>query len=126
MKIAVTYDNGQIFQHFGHTEKIKVYQVNNNKIMNSEVISTEGHGHGALAGFLKENGVEVLICGGIGGGAQNALKNANIKFYGGVSGNADDAVEALLNGSLGYNPDIKCEHHNHHEGQCSSHERCDC
>ena len=98
MKIAVTYENGNIFQHFGHTEKFKVYDVEDGKIVSSEVIGTDGNGHGALAGVLGGLHVEALICGGIGGGAQNALAAAGIKLYGGVSGDADAAVEALLAG----------------------------
>lgn len=121
MNIAVTYDNGQIFQHFGHTKQFKVYEISEGKILNSKVIDTNGSGHGALGGFLAENNVEILICGGIGGGAQNALRAAGIKFYGGVCGNADDAVEALLEGNLGYNPEVKCNHHGEGHHNCGSH-----
>ena len=124
MKIAVTYENGQIFQHFGHTEQFKIYTVESGKIINSEVIDTNGSGHGALAGLLSALGVDALICGGIGGGAQMALADAGIKLLGGVSGNADEAVEALLSGTLGYNPDVKCDHHDHHHGDahvCGDH-----
>ena len=81
MKIAVTYENGQIFQHFGHTEQFKVYEIENNTIISSEVIDTNGQGHGALAGLIKAIGANVLICGGIGGGAQMALAEAGIKLY---------------------------------------------
>ena len=84
MKIAVTYENGQIFQHFGHTEQFKIYTVENGKIVSSEVVDTNGSGHGALAGFLSEQSVAVLICGGIGGGAQMALASAGIQLFGGV------------------------------------------
>ena len=111
MKIAVTYDNGQIFQHFGHTQFFKVYEVNEGKVISSKVESTNGQGHGALATVLRELGAEVLICGGIGGGAQMALKNAGIQLFGGCAGDADAAVEALLSGSLDYNPDVMCNHH---------------
>lgn len=111
MKIAVTYEKGQIFQHFGRTEMFKVYDVENGEIVNSELTGTNGFGHGALARFLKSLGVEVLICGGIGGGAQTALAEAEIKLYGGVTGDADSAVNALVNGSLICNPDIQCSHH---------------
>ena len=125
MKIAVTYENGQIFQHFGHTEQFKVYDVQDGNIVSSDVIDTIGSGHGALAGFLADNGVETLICGGIGGGAQTALAEAGIKLYGGASGDADKAVEALLNDALLYNPDVKCNHHDHEHGEgghkCGSH-----
>ncbi len=124
MKIAVTYDNGMIFQHFGHTEFFKVYEVENGFVKSAKVLSTNGSGHGALAGFLSANGVDTLICGGIGGGAQMALAEAGIKLYGGASGLADDAVAALLSGTLGYNPDVKCDHHSHEHGEghtCGSH-----
>jgi len=125
MKIAVTYENGSIFQHFGHTEQFKIYEIENNAVAKSEVVDTNGSGHGALAGFLVANGVNTLICGGIGGGAQMALAEAGIKLYGGVQGNADEAVNALLAGSLGYNPNVKCDHHDHEhhdEGHsCGSH-----
>ncbi len=123
MKIAVTYENGQIFQHFGHTEQFKIYTAENGKIINSEVIDTNGSGHGALAGLLSALGVDALICGGIGGGAQMALAQAGIKLYGGVSGSCDAAVEALLGGTLRFNPNVKCDHHDHHgEGHtCGDH-----
>lgn len=113
MKIAVTYEDGNIFQHFGHTKQFKIFEVENNTIINSTVLDTDGSGHGALAGFLAANGVNVLICGGIGGGAKTALLEANIKLYGGVQGKADDAVYAFINGTLGYNPNVRCEHHEH-------------
>lgn len=122
MKVAVTYENGQIFQHFGHTEEMKIYEVEDNKVVSSQVVSTNGSGHGALAGFLVSQGVDVLICGGIGGGAQMALAQAGIKLYGGVSGEADKAVDALLNEDLQYNPNVQCSHHHHGEGHdCGSH-----
>ena len=103
MKIAVTYENGMIFQHFGHTQQFKVYDVENGAVVASQVIDTNGSGHGALAGVLAALNADVLICGGIGGGAQMALSAAGIKLYGGVSGNADAVVKAFLDGKLDYN-----------------------
>ena len=111
MKIAVTYENGQVFQHFGHTERFKIYEVEDGAVTASQVVDTAGSGHGALAGFLRERGVQTLICGGIGGGAQTALAEAGIKLYGGVTGSADDAVAAFLVDKLDYNPNIQCSHH---------------
>lgn len=123
MKIAVTHENGQIFQHFGHTAQFKIYTVENGAVVHSEVVDTNGSGHGALAGLLSVSGVDALICGGIGGGAQTALAQAGISLFGGVSGSCDAAVEALLNGTLGYNPNVKCNHHAHHgtEHTCGDH-----
>ena len=116
MKIAATYANGEIFQHFGHTQQFKLYTVENGRITSSEVVDTNGSGHGALAGFLKQHGVNALICGGIGGGARTALAEAGIELYPGVSGSADAAVQALLDGSLGYDPEARCDHHDHAHG----------
>ena len=123
MKIAVTYENGEIFQHFGHTEQFKVYDVQDGAIVKAEVIDTNGSGHGALAGLLSDLGVDVLICGGIGGGAQMALAQAGIKLFGGVRGNADNAVAACIAGTLSYDPNAKCDHHDHHgqEHTCGDH-----
>lgn len=115
MKIAVTYEDGQIFQHFGHTEQFKIYEVVDGQTIHAEVVGTEGSGHGALAGFLRRQGVDTLICGGIGGGAKNALANAGIRLYGGVQGDADAAVYALLEGRLGYAPNVHCSHHDHEQ-----------
>ena len=124
MKIAVTYKNGQIFQHFGHTEQFKIYTVEDGKILSSEIIDTNNSGHGALAGLLLALGTDVLICGGIGGGAKIALAQAGIKLFGGVVGSADEAVESFVSGSLNYDPQAKCDHHNHNHGEdhtCGEH-----
>lgn len=125
MKIAVTYENGQIFQHFGHTEQFKVYTVEGTDILSAEVVDTDGFGHGTLAELLARLGVETLICGGIGGGAQMALGNVGITLYGGVSGSCDEAVKAFLAGKLDYNPNVRCTHHEHAHGaeghSCGNH-----
>lgn len=121
MRIAVTYENEQIFQHFGHTEAFKIYDTEDGNILSSEVVSTNGQGHGALASVLSALQADVLICGGIGGGAQAALAEAGIKLYGGVSGNADEAVKALLSGKLDYDPDAHCDHHGQHDHHGGDH-----
>ena len=117
MRIAVTYDNGNIFQHFGKTENFKVYEVENNQVISSEVISSNGSGHGALAGLLDGQNVDVLICGGIGGGAQAALTEAGIEFCSGAQGDADQAVEAYLKGEL-VSSGVNCDHHQGEEHSC--------
>lgn len=122
MKLAVTYDNGTIFQHFGHTEQFKLYEIEDGTIVSEKIVDTNGQGHGALSGFLTEENVEVLICGGIGPGAQNALAQAGIRLFGGVSGSCDEAVSAYISGSLQYNPDIQCTHHGHDHSHGHSHE----
>ncbi len=124
MRIAVTYENGQIFQHFGHTKQFKVYDVRDNKVISAEVVDTNGSGHGALAGVLTALNVDVLICGGIGAGAQSALSSASIELYGGVSGSADFAVNEFIAGRLLFNPNIRCDHHGHDHGEghsCGDH-----
>lgn len=121
MKIAVTYENGQIYQHFGHTQQFKVYTVEDGRVTDSRVVDTAGQGHGALAGFLLGGGVDTLICGGIGGGAQAALAQAGIKLYGGVSGSADEAVQALLEGRLDYDANVHCSHHESEGHDCAHH-----
>ena len=126
MKIAVTYENGQIFQHFGHTEQFKVYNIEDGKIVSKTIVDTNGQGHGALASLLMSLGADVLICGGIGGGAQMALAEAGIKLYGGVNGACDTAVEAFLANNLGYNPNVRCDHHDHEHNDgahsCGNHD----
>ena len=117
MRIAVTYENGEIFQHFGHTKQFKLYDVADGKIVTEQIVDTNGSGHGALAGFLKAAQADALICGGIGMGARNALAEAGITLYGGVNGSADAAAQALAQGSLQFDPDAKCDHHGHHHGE---------
>ena len=89
------------------------------------VIDANGTGHGALAGLLADNNVDMLICGGIGGGAQIALMEANVRLFAGISGYADDAIEAYLAGKLAHNPNANCSHHDHEHGEsdhaCGSH-----
>ena len=121
MNIAVTYENGQVFPHFGHTEQFKLYEVEEGRVVSNRVVDTNGSGHGALAGFLRDHGVDALICGGIGGGARNALAQAGIQLYPGASGDADSQVEALLAGRLVYDPDTVCAHHDHGEGHDCGH-----
>ena len=110
MKIAVTYENGNVFQHFGKTESFKVYEVEDNKVIASEVIGSNGAGHGALAGLLADHSIDVLICGGIGGGAQAALTEAGIELCAGAKGDTDQAVEAYLKGEL-VSTGVNCDHH---------------
>ncbi len=124
MRIAVTYENGEIFQHFGHTEQFKLYDAENGEIVAEQIVNTCGQGHGALAGFLQAAQVDALICGGIGGGARMALAEAGIRIFGGVQGSADAAAQALAKNELQFDPDAKCDHHDHEHGEghgCGGH-----
>lgn len=123
MRIAVTYENGEIFQHFGRTEQFKLYDVENGKIVKEQILDTNGSGHGALAGFLQAAKADALICGGIGMGAQTALADVGIKLYAGVQGSADSAAKALAEGNLTFDPEARCDHHEHHDGECG-HDHC--
>lgn len=120
MKIAVAYDNGNVFQHFGRTELFKVYEIEDNQIISGEVIGTNGIGHGALAGLLAEQKIDVLICGGIGGGAQAALAEAGVELCAGAQGDADQAVEAYLKGEL-ESSGANCDHHHGEDHVCGHH-----
>ena len=119
MKIAVPFANGEVFQHFGHTEHFKLYEIADSQVVSSEIIDTDGNGHEALASFLSDLSVSVLLCGGIGGGAQAALTDAGIEICSGAQGDADAAVNAYLNGEL-QSAGVNCDHHHEHgeEGAC--------
>ena len=131
MRIAVTYENGQVFQHFGHTQEFKIYEVEDGKVVSSEIIGSDGQGHGALAGLLSNKSIDVLICGGIGGGAQASLSEQGIELCAGASGDVDAAVEAYLKGELVYSG-VNCNHHgeghtcgDHEDGHsCGDHSSC--
>lgn len=122
MKIAVTYENGNVYGHFGHTEQFKIYDIVDGTLADAQVVPTNGSGHGALAGFLTAHGVDCLICGGIGPGAQTALAEAGIKLYAGCSGDADQCVTDLLAGTLVYAEAATCDHHHGEAGHiCGNH-----
>ncbi|MBR4987659.1 MAG: NifB/NifX family molybdenum-iron cluster-binding protein [Methanocorpusculum sp.] len=120
MKVAVTTYNGEIFQHFGTCPEFTVYTIENGEIT-AEKFSNTGSGHGALLQVLLDHSVDALICGGIGGGARNGLAQLGIELYPGVSGNADEAVLAFAAGTLSYNPNTVCGHHEHGEGHSCAH-----
>ena len=121
MKIAVTYENGSVFQHFGHTAQFKLYEVENGAVVSAQVVDTNGSGHGALAGLLSQLGVDCLICGGIGGGAQMALAEAGIRLYAGCTGDADQRVAELLGGTLQFAQAATCDHHHGGDHACGDH-----
>ncbi len=115
MKIAIPYEDGKVFQHFGHAESFKIYETAEKKIVSSNVISTGDTGHEALAKLLSDAGVTALICGGIGDGAIAALTNAGIVTFSGVSGDADEAVKRFLNGEI-KEAGANCDHHDEEMG----------
>ena len=121
MKIAVTYEDGNVFQHFGRTENFKIYEVEDGKVVSAEVMSSDGVGHEALAWLLKDSGIDALICGGMGQGAQDALAEAGIEVCAGAEGNTDEAVAAFLAGEL-VNTGVNCDHHDHEHGHDHGHD----
>ena len=122
MKIAVPYENGNVYGHFGHTEQFKLYDVQDGAVISTQVVPTNGSGHGALAGFLAAHGVDCLLCGGIGPGAQMALAEAGIRLYAGCTGGADQRVTELLSGTLAYADADTCDHHHGEESHtCGDH-----
>ncbi len=122
MLVAVTYEDGKVYQHFGHTPAFAVYEVEGGEVKNKKILDTNGTGHGALAGFLEDNEISVLICGGIGGGAKQALESRGIKLLCGVSGSADDVIAAFAKGELNAGSEANCSHHSHADGSsCGDH-----
>lgn len=124
MKVAVTYENGMVFQHFGKCQNFLVLNIENKQIKDRNLLSSDGNGHGALAALLKQEQVDVLICGGIGQGARNALQTAQIQVIAGAMGNADVAVDAYLSGSLQDDPKGTCDHHHEGEHHDCGHDHC--
>ncbi len=138
MLIAVTHENGSIFQHFGHTEEFKIYEIVGKDIVSTKIVPTEKEGHSALAELLKALNIKGLICGGIGQGAFNALQEKGITVFPGIFGDADEAVKLLTERKLPYNVKCTCSHHDnghncsdHHDHNCGSnchdgHHGCGC
>lgn len=108
MKIAVSYKDGEVFQHFGHSEQFKIYETDHNQILDSEIIEIEGHGHTVVCNALKEKGVNIVLCGGIGQGAKSLLSQYGIHSFGGVSGNCDEVVYQYLTGKLEFTTAVTC------------------
>lgn len=115
MKIAVSYADGQVFQHFGKTEAFKIYEIQDGQVLGAQVVPTDGNGHEALAQFLAQLDVAAVICGGMGEGAQSALLEAGIQVFSGAQGDADEAIDALLAGQL-EGAGVTCDHHDSDEG----------
>ena len=116
MKIAITYDKetGNVFQHFGKTQFFKIYQIQDGKIVSSEVIDNGGNGHHELPPYLKALGIETLILGNRGQGAIDAIAASGLKEMPGITGNADNAAELFAKGELKPNFTAKCSHHGEH------------
>ena len=121
MKVAVTYENGNVFQHFGRTENFKIYEIENGVVGTSYIMNSNGVGHEALAGLLANGDIDVLICGGMGQGAKDALTEAGLEVYAGASGSADEAVQAFISGEL-VDSGVNCDHHEHDHAHSHGHD----
>ena len=121
MKIAVTYADGQVYQHFGHAAQFKLYTVESGMILDTAVVDATASGHSAMVSYLQRQGVNTVICGGIGAGARVALAQAGIELYPGVTGDALAAAEQLAAGSLAFDPDTTCNHHHEEGHSCGEH-----
>lgn len=114
MRIAVASEGERVTEHFGHCEGFIIFDVENNEIVKSEAIANPGHKPGFLPNFLADRGVNVMISGGMGGGAVEIFNQRNVEVIVGAAGNARDAAEAYLNGSLKSTGSI-CHEHQHHD-----------
>ncbi len=124
MKIAITHENGDVFQHFGQTKEFKVYEIEDGSTSDGKILSSGTYSHGGLADLLKQNNVNVLICGGIGEGAKNMLEQCGIKVFPGISGNADTVIAQMAKGQLTQIQKSTCGEHDHdhnHECHCGDH-----
>ena len=112
MIIAVSYKDGEIFEHFGHAEMFAIYRTNeqNTEILEKTIVEVKETGHQAVADLMDANGVDVVIVGNIGAGARQALAEYGIVAFAGFCGDSDDAAELMMRGQLPYLTD---------EGNCS-------
>lgn len=117
MTIAIPYENGAVFPHFGHTEQFMLYQIDHGVIVSRTPLETGEVHCGALAALLADNSVDALLCGQLGSGAKAAVERAGLMLFSGVSGQADDAAQAFADGTLEFSPDALCLNHSGHCGQ---------
>ncbi len=114
MKIAVASEGGMVTEHFGHCKDFMFFETQNDKILKSETIANPGHKPGFLPNFLADHGVNVIISGGMGGGAVEIFNERNVEVVVGASGDAKTAVENYLKGNLKTTGSV-CHEHQHHD-----------
>ena len=118
MKIAVASENNKVTEHFGHCESFNIYETENNEIVKSELIPNPGHRPGFLPNFLNDLGVNVIISGGMGGGAVEIFNDNNIEVITGARGSSIEAANSYLKGELKSTGSVCHEHQ--HIGGCES------
>lgn len=123
MKVAIPVKDGEIFPHFGKADAFRIYDIDKDaaRVEGSVEMQPEASGHGYLADFLKAQGVNVVVCGGIGDRAVSALSEAGIETVPGVTGLADEAAKSLAQGTLEGGAGAVCDHkerREHEGGHC--------
>ncbi len=119
MKIAVAAMGTQVAGHFGHCENFILFDTENGKITAENSIPNPGHKPGFLPNFLGDKGAEVIIAGGMGGGAVDIFNERRIEVIVGVQGDARQAVEQYLAGQLKSTGAV-CHKHEHAD-ECGEH-----
>ena len=119
MKIAVASEGSMVTEHFGHCESFSIFETEGNQISKIENVPNPGHRPGFLPNFLNEMGVNVIISGGMGGGAIEIFNEKNIEVIVGASGSARTAAEQYLKGELKSTGSVCHEHQ--HIGECGNH-----
>ena len=114
MRIAVASEGKNVTEHFGHCEGFLIYDAENGKILQEEMVANPGHKPGFLPNFLADRGVKVIISGGMGGGAIDIFNERDVEVIVGASGVARNAVESYLKGELVTTGSV-CHEHAHHD-----------
>lgn len=119
-KIAIPTNNGKLWSHFGKAPQVTFITIDNGKITEKEVKDAPAHGHGVMAQFLSENGVNEVVCGGLGAGAVQTLGERNISIHAGAPAiGIDELTQMYIDGTIIYGEGgCKHEHCNgehHHE-----------
>jgi predicted Fe-Mo cluster-binding NifX family protein len=114
MKIAVASENQTVTEHFGHCENFQIFDVENNQIVKNESIPNPGHKPGFIPNYLHELGINVIISGGMGGGAIDIFNGHNIEVIVGATGPSKVAAEEYLKGNLKSTGSV-CHEHQHHD-----------
>ena len=111
MRVAITYDDGNVFMHYGKTREFIIFEIENNEIKNEFILPCGEYSHHTLADLLSINNVDVLICGGCGGHAIESLEAKNIKIYNGACGDVHNVIKQYINEELTFNGATECGCH---------------
>ncbi|MTI49088.1 NifB/NifX family molybdenum-iron cluster-binding protein [Sporosalibacterium faouarense] len=121
MKIALAVEDNKVSQHFGHCEGFHMVEVNKGNVEKERFIENPGHRPGFLPRFLNEQGVNVIISGGMGEMAQELFTQNNIEVITGAKGPIGDIIKIYLDGELNSSNEV-CKEHDH-EDSCGHHDK---